>query len=195
MKMNDMNYISRFLIIIFIGFLAIPLFGHINPERQQAPAQGQDATLSYRNDCAMATSQIDMSVNNVRARLLNGGDVWWDLEDGRYIVPKVDPLSGIPAVSSIFAGAVWLGGFDDIGNLKLAAQDYRDPENNINDFWPGPLTSIGVTSSDTCLNWDRFFKVSGENIRAHIKLFEEARNSGLSIDCDAIPDDISRSSF
>jgi hypothetical protein len=32
--------------------------------------------------------------------------------------------------------------------------------------------------------------VSGENIRAHIKLFEEARNSGLSIDCDAIPDDI-----
>jgi len=42
-------------------------------------------------------------INNVRAMLLNGGDVWWDLDNAQYIVPKVEP--GQPEVSSIFAGA------------------------------------------------------------------------------------------
>src|SRR6185436_12656684 len=30
-------------------------------------------------DCKAATSQIDLNINNVRARLMNGGDMWWDL--------------------------------------------------------------------------------------------------------------------
>jgi hypothetical protein len=49
---------------------------------------------------------------------LNGGDIWWDLSEGQYIVPAVDPALGVPGVSSLFAGAVWLGGFDDAMNLK-----------------------------------------------------------------------------
>lgn len=40
----------------------------------------------------------------MRARLLNGGDVWWDLTRGRYIVPKIEAGSGKLEVSSIFAG-------------------------------------------------------------------------------------------
>ena len=65
--------------------------------------------------------------------------MWWDLNDPKYIVPNVEPGKGIPEVSSIFAGAVWLGGFDDGGNLKMAAQTYRSAGN---DFWPGPLTLV-----------------------------------------------------
>ncbi len=28
--------------------------------------------------CASATAQIDLDINNVRALIMNGGDMWWD---------------------------------------------------------------------------------------------------------------------
>ncbi|MBK8554254.1 MAG: hypothetical protein IPL65_00090 [Lewinellaceae bacterium] len=133
-----------------------------------------------RGVCANSESQIDQEINNVRARLLGGGDCWWDFSDGRYIVPKVDPASGQREVSSIFAGSVWLGGIDPGGNLKLACQDYRQGGNN--DFWSGPLTEQGVTDEFTCKNWDRHFRVTGDEIRAHLKNIASG-----NISPDAIP--------
>lgn len=122
--------------------------------------------VEYRGVCASSRSQIDMEINNVRARLLGGGDCWWDFNDGRYIVPKVDVTTGQREVSSIFAGSVWLGGVDPAGNLKLACQDYRPSGRN--DFWPGPLTEVGTTDDQTCANWDRHFRVTGDEIRRHL---------------------------
>ena len=172
-----------YLTLMIIGVASASAFAYINPERAEVNAANKP--VKFRNDCAQATGQIDMNINNVRARLLNGGDVWWDLQDGSYIVPNVEPGSGIPEVSSIFAGAVWIGGYDDVGNLKMAAQDYRDATHT--DFWPGPLTSTGTTSSDTCKNWDQFFTVDGVDIRNHIRDFVAAQESGVPLDCDAIP--------
>ncbi|MDX1479824.1 MAG: hypothetical protein R3301_19070, partial [Saprospiraceae bacterium] len=182
-----MKFFVRPLIILSCLALGSPVFGHINPEAQPVNVP-DDAKVGLRSDCAQSTSQIDQNINNVRSRLLNGGDVWWDLQDGKYVVPNVDPASGIPEVSSIFAGAVWIGGFDDVGNLKMAAQTYRGSTRT--DFWPGPLTNVGTTAMDTCLQWDRFFRVLGENIRTHIRAFTEARETGTTLDCDAIPEDI-----
>lgn len=156
---------------------------HINPEHTNANVK--DVPVGPRNDCAQATGQIDMNINNVRARLLNGGDVWWNLQDGSYIVPNVQPGSGIPEVSAIFAGAVWVGGLDDVGNLKLAAQTYRSATRT--DFWPGPLTNIGTTAFDTCKQWDQFFRVVGSDIRDHIRDFRAAQEAGVSLECDDIP--------
>jgi hypothetical protein len=117
--------------------------------------------------CAASESQIDQEINNVRARLLGGGDCWWDFSDGRYVVPKVDPASGQKEVSSIYAASVWLGGVDAAGNLKLACQDYRPGGRN--DFWPGPLDPVtGKTDDITCRNWDRHFRVLGDEIRLHL---------------------------
>ena len=130
-----------------------------------------------------------MQINNVRARLLGGGDVWWDLQIGKYVVPKVQPGSGVPEVSSIFAGAVWLGGYDPVGNLKLAAQTYRT--GNRNDFWPGPLDpQKGTIGIDTCAKWDKHFQVLGENITAHLKEYNNAITSGTELDCKKIPEDL-----
>jgi hypothetical protein len=127
----------------------------------------QDNKVHYRTDvCANSKSQIDQEINNVRARLLGGGDCWWDFKNGRYIVPKVDPSTGQREVSSIFAGSVWLGGIDPGKNLKLACQNYRSDGKN--DFWPGPLTEQGTTDQYTCTNWDRHFRVTGEEIRKHL---------------------------
>ena len=44
----------------------------------------------------------DVYKRQVRARLLGGGDVWWDLTDGKYIVPKVEPGSGLPEVCLLY---------------------------------------------------------------------------------------------
>ena len=176
------------IIGLFLCCFATTGYSHINPDLENRPANQQ--AVNFRADCAQATEQIDMDVNNVRARLLTGGDVWWDGDDGRYIVPKVEPGSGIPERSSIFAGAVWLGGVDPAGNLKVAAQTYGSASGST-DFWPGPLTDdTGTVEPDTCAKWDKFFKVDGAEIDEHLKNYILAQNNGEDMDPDLIPEGV-----
>ena len=62
--------------------------------------------------------------------------MWWDLNNGRYEIPQGS------GKHSMFAGALWIGGLDDQGNLKVAGQTYRQSGN---DFWPGPLDNVRLT--------------------------------------------------
>ncbi|MEY3194132.1 MAG: hypothetical protein RIQ78_228 [Bacteroidota bacterium] len=153
----------RLWIALLLAFVALDISARNNPDARKVT---KSAKAQYRDVCANAEDQIDQDINNVRARLLGGGDCWWDFTDGRYIVPKVDVSTGQAEVSSIFAGSVWLGGIDPAGNLKLACQDYRSGSNN--EFWPGPLSELGITEQFTCDNWDRHFRVTGEEIRKHL---------------------------
>ena len=193
-----MNY-KHYLFLICGLLLVAGLEAHVGPKRGEgrttttttttASGGKKNTVANYREDCVQAEAQIDMAINNVRARLLTGGDVWWDgSTNGRYIIPKVEPGTGVPERSSIFAGAVWIGGFDPGGNLKLAAQTYST---NGEDFWPGPLDpDEGSTDRDVCDNWDRFFTVKGENIDIHLRNFEQAREAGTAYDPSLIPEDV-----
>ena len=97
-----------------------------------------------------------LNINNVNARINNGGDMWWDLvASAKYIVPK----SG--NVSSLFAGSLWIGGIDAGGNVHMAAQTYRQTGN---DYFPGPLDASGNVSSNDCSNFDRIWKVNKSTI-------------------------------
>ncbi|MEZ4949005.1 MAG: hypothetical protein R2879_05565 [Saprospiraceae bacterium] len=170
-----------------LGLFCLAMFGaaqaHIGPGTKKAPAKR--AVQNRGGDCAPATANIDQEINNVRARLLNGGDVWWDGDNGRYIVPKV--AAGQPEVSSLFAGAVWIGGFDPGGNLKIAAQTYGTAQGNT-DFWPGPLDPFtGGVDKATCTNWDRFFKVTAAEIREHLRNVEAAEAGEIAYTEDMIP--------
>ena len=109
--------------------------------------------------CAPASSQTDLNINNVRARMLNGGDKWWDLTTGHYEVPKIDPPGSAPSVNSLFAGAIWMGGIDAAGQLKVAAMTYRQ---NGNDFFPGPLDDLA--NPINCGLFDRHWIVYGSEI-------------------------------
>lgn len=133
--------------------------------RENIGMPGQRVAGSYRveaNDCKAATSQIDLNVNNVRARLMNGGDMWWDLRaDARYEVPKIPVGSNMIPVSSLFAGAIWVGGIDLGGQLKIAAQTYRQSGN---DYFPGPLDENGETTADICNQWDEQWQVYSTDI-------------------------------
>ncbi len=153
--------------------------GNKGPDTGPArPPRTQQDRIQFRNNCDNATARVDMDINNVRARLTNGGDVWWDGTGGRYVVPKTPP--GVEEVSSIYAGAVWLGGLDPGGGLKTAAQQYGRSQGNF-DYYPGPLTDDGTTSRDTCAAWDRIFTVSGEDIRQVRAAFIQSEGQPLAV--------------
>jgi hypothetical protein len=156
-------------------------FAHIDPNNYNAKPS---KSSSDRLPCQQGEAQIDMEINNVRARLLTGGDVWWDLDNGRYIVPK--PAAGAPEVSSIFAGGVWIGGVDVGNNIKLAGVTYRSGTTNY-DWFPGPLDKSGFTESEVCRSWDRFFTVRGKNVLKHVVGWDEAKTDYI---CDSIPEDV-----
>jgi len=178
--------ISKTLFFIFFMVFAWNLsFAYLPP-----PKEGQknhtNTTINFREDCKAPRAQIDQNINNVRARLTTGGDVWWNQDDGMYVVPV--PAPGEPEVSSIFAGGVWIGGYDPAGSLKVAATTYRN--GNSLDFYTGPLADNGVTDLETCNDWDRFFKVEGKNIDKHIATYKRLDAAGETYHPDSISDDI-----
>jgi hypothetical protein len=107
--------------------------------------------------CNPPTSTADLDISNVRARILNGGDMWWDLiGSALYEVPKGS------GKSAFYASGIWLGGQDGGGNLRVAAQTYRQSGN---DFWPGPVdTTDGTISIAACSQYDRFWKVNKQEV-------------------------------
>lgn len=123
--------------------------------------------------CTPATAQSDLSINNVRATILAGGDMWWDLNQARYEVPKGENKH------SMFAGALWLGGVDEGNQLKLAAMTYRQRGN---DYWTGPLTTDGSASVDksVCDRYDRHWIIYREEVEIH-RAWLECRDNP---DCD-----------
>lgn len=114
---------------------------------------------SVMSGCSPATSRTDLDINNVRATILAGGDMWWDLIRGQYEVPKGS------GVTSLFAGSLWIGGIDPGNNLKVAAMTYRQ---HGNDFWSGPLDATGATNSSTCLEWDKHFSVTRSEVETYL---------------------------
>ena len=97
-------------------------------------------------ECKAPTSRIDLDINNVRTTILNGGDMWWDLDNAKYEIPKGS------GQHSIFAGSIMIGGRDETGNLKMAALTHRSKGS---DFWAGPINKNNVTTtSDICDEYD-----------------------------------------
>ncbi|MBP5994650.1 MAG: T9SS C-terminal target domain-containing protein, partial [Crocinitomicaceae bacterium] len=134
-------------------------------------------------NCSPATAKLYMEFNDVRALIEQGGSMFQNraASVAAYEVPKNSKRY------AIFAGALWMGGTDVNGQLKLAALRYRSG----NDFWPGPLTvnpgtgdfnpgasvGAGVTRDfgeanidpDQCIAYDKFYTIrKAEVIRFNI---------------------------
>ena len=89
-------------------------------------------------NCFQPTAQTHLDIGKVSTVILNGGDMWWDLSQGIYEVPKGS------GKHSVFNGSLWLGAIDDENNLKVAAQSYRQGGS---DFWAGPINNQRLLSS------------------------------------------------
>jgi len=176
-----MNY-NRIIAFILLGFSIFTndLYAIAGPESKvKLPASDQ---VSWRAACVRPTRQYDMQINNVRARVLTGGDVW---SEAAYIVPK--PAPGQLPVSAIYAGGVWIGGVDRTGGIKLSAVTYRGVGF---DFFSGPLDQSGASELKQCQDWDRFFTVKGDDVRKVYELARVSKETGVPIDCDEIPEDV-----
>ena len=152
------NIFRNFLILLFCFFLTE---GIIAEELKTEP--GNKSTNLYKGTaatCAPASSFRFLEVNNVRARINTGGDMWWDLPGGvgaQYFIPA----NG--TATSMFSGSLWIGGLDINQQLKLAALRYRQVGN---DYWPGPLTTDGTAAVDeeTCAQYDKHFFITRKEV-------------------------------
>jgi hypothetical protein len=159
-------------IIIFVVLLSMSNYmladkwkGAVNPAPNERATAG----------CEPGRTSTELAINNVRALIHTGGDMWWDLQGkAKYEVP----VGG--GVSALYAGAIWVGGKDANGQLKLAAQRFR--QDGI-DYWPGPLTTDGTAyvSPEICREYDKHFAIS----KAMVKEFREWWNCTQDPDCDA----------
>lgn len=151
---ND-NKIVRALLVIATTALALNAEARPNVTSKPKVSGGQQKTTA--GTCKPAEANIDLDINNIRARLMTGGDMWWDIgtSEARYEVPKGSKKN------SLFAGSVWIGGLDPQGQLKVAAQTYRQDGN---DYWPGPLDAQGNVAESDCSDWDRFWKINKSDI-------------------------------
>jgi len=171
---NYMKKITNSILILFILLaFSFTSLARMNVQKSGKKDKERAGALLKKAaaDCANPTADAFLNINNVRAGLQNGGDMWWDLvSTPRYEVPQVKPGEDRTPKHSIFAGALWIGGIDGSGQLKVAAQTYRQGGN---DFWPGPLDETGNVEALTCSNYDRFFEVKSDVIEKHRAKFSE----------------------
>jgi len=147
----------------------------VGTSRVRPPKNDDQRLIMFANTCEPASTSADLDINNVRTKLLNGGDMWWDLNNPKYEIPKVTDPNAVRK-HSLFSGAIWIGGKDNGGSLKLAAMTYRQRGS---DFWPGPLdTSTASTDPVRCKNYNRMWKVT----RDELEQFEESKFISQSVD-------------
>lgn len=116
--------------------------------------------------CTEAKAKVDLDINNVRSPIHINGDMWWDLVgNAEYEVPVGS------GKHSLFAGAIWIGGKDGAGNLKVAAQTYRQSGE---DFWPGPVDTTNATiANDVCIAYDKHWKITLAEVKDFVNYFVE----------------------
>lgn len=126
--------------------------------------------------CTPAFSKVELDINNVRAMIMSGGDLWWDLSSPKYEIPKGS------GANSLFCGSIWMGGMDQNGLLHVSAGTYRQSGN---DFWSGPLDTLsaGVIDS-TCEEYDQLWKIN----RAEVESFITNRDDPNYVMPDVIRD-------
>lgn len=111
------------------------------------------------NGCVQDQGSAFLNINNVRARIMDEGDMWWNPAIGgpQYFVPNASPTC------SQFAGSLWIGGLDAGGQLKIAAMTYRQ---NGEDFWAGPLdtATVSITVAE-CQAYDKLFAINRQEVQ------------------------------
>lgn len=179
-------------ILTAISFLLVTGLFAAAPPMKPGEGNGTSGVTVPTPGCAIGASRSELDINNVRARYLNAGDMFWDpgLSLPKYEVPKRnDNLT--TSKNSIFAAAIWLGGKErGTNNILVMVQTYRG---GLRNYWPGPIfnltpgdsNALSTTKKEVCAAWDRHFKCN----RSTVRKFKDDFDAGL-ISCDNIPAEI-----
>ncbi|MBD79451.1 MAG: hypothetical protein CL840_11070 [Crocinitomicaceae bacterium] len=156
-------------------------FSHVGPDSGSRGGKKPNGSLAA--NCLPAASANELDINNTKALIQTGGDMWWDFTSAQYEIPK---NSGHTA---LFSGALWLGGRDVSGQLKVAAQRFRSGGQ---DFWTGPLsTTDAEITQATCSEYDRHFLSTRTEISNFVAWFELGRDdaaNGTNKQAELFPD-------
>ncbi len=117
---------------------------------------------SAANAQALFTTTQTLDINNIKASSQVHGDMWHDTS---VAVPGcLFPANSNKTIAT--AGALWIAGYDNTGQLKAAAQTYRQDGN---DYWPGPLDATNTTITYTAAqNWAKIWKINRTDIQTFL---------------------------
>jgi len=101
-----------------------------------------------------------LNANLINAGINASGDLFtdYDIQNPLFEVPKGS------GKNAIYAANLWIGGYDDMGNLRVAAQTYR--QSNSVDYWAGPIAKSYDSAYD--LKYNRVWKIEEQMIKNHI---------------------------
>ncbi len=117
-----------------------------------------NSTQVIRESHVASRDSAFLHANKIRAQLLNRGDLHWNPVKQ---LPGYEVNPGSHKVST-YCSALWLGGYDQNGQLYTAAQTYR--QSGANDFWPGPLNANGIADSTSNSNFDSIWMVRRSDV-------------------------------
>ncbi len=188
------DFVKRSRNIAILGILVFLLFsisasGRENVgETSDNGSTGAGGQTKAPVNCLMGSSKKELNINNVRAVLLNGGDMWWDqggTSNARYEIPKIDDPTKIKK-HSLFAGAIWIGGVDNSGNVLVTAQTYRSGGEQ--SYFPGPIVDASNVniSAEECGEWDKHFIID----RQTVDQFRQDFMDGKITSEEDVPEDI-----
>lgn len=148
------------LFSLFVFFISLEVYS-----QPYAGTEGKKIIPPKAAGCTPPNTSRTMEMNNVRMLVHTAGNLWhrYPQNFSLYEVPK---NSGIMC---LFTAALWLGGTDANGQLKLAALRYRNGQ----DYWTGPLiqTSAEVTSQ-VCNEYDKHFVSTQDEVRNFVSWYD-----------------------
>ena len=158
-------------LILFLSIIVSTFYGSVNTTISSVTTSSNQPLRARAGDCVRGKATALLEVNNIRAMLLNSGDLWWDRNVSQYEAPKRSPqqvLKNTKALTPLFAGSVWVSGKVG-GNLRMAAIRYSQGGSNA--WWPGVLKS-GEPSIDKgkCEKFDQFWSVRSGQIDSSLRL-------------------------
>lgn len=154
----------RFRLVLCFFFGANALFSQVYKGEEKI----KKTILTKAANCAPANKSSMMEYNNVRAMIHTAGNLWQipGQNLSQYEIPKNSKIM------CFFTSALWLGGTDVNGQLKLAALRYRAGQ----DYWTGPLTNITAEIDPAeCLKYDNHYITSKDMV----KQFDAWYNAGI----------------
>lgn len=152
---NTSKILCLTLLMVCMAFSSLHA-ERLKGERKASSPKAESAT------CLPASSSNELTVNNVRAYIETGGTMWFK-ELAEYEVPAGS------GKTSMFCAALWIGGRDANGQLKLAAVRFRQVGN---DYWTGPLKFTGAsTTQSMCIKYDKHFKITRAEVDQHISSY------------------------
>lgn len=100
----------------------------------------------------------NLDINGIDAMIHPSGDLFWDLiGNNQFEVPKGS------GSHTLFAANLWMGGIDQSGSLRIAANTYRQSGH---DTWAGPVANSYSTFYDN--RYNRVWKITKTQIDDHI---------------------------